>query len=118
MYATIATRPNITFAVSTLSQFLDNPGEAHWEGVKQIFRYLTGMKDWTLTYGEERHELLGYTDMDGASQPHCRAISSYTFLIDRGAVSWSSRKQELITLSTAEAEYIAAMHAAKECIWL
>jgi hypothetical protein len=118
MYAAIATRPDITFAVSTLSQFLDNPGEAHWEGVKQIFRYLAGTKDRTLTYGEERHELLGYTDADGASQPHRRAISGYAFLIDGGAVSWSSRKQELVTLSTAEAEYVAATHAAKECIWL
>jgi hypothetical protein len=118
MYAAIATRPDITFAVSTLSQFLDNPGEAHWEGMKRIFRYLAGTKDRTLTYGEERHELLGYTDADGASQPHRRAISGYAFLIDGGAVSWSSRKQELVTLSTAEAEYVAATHAAKECIWL
>jgi len=118
MYAAITTHPDITFAVSILSQFLDNPGEVHWEGVKRIFCYLAGTKDRTLTYGEERHELLGYTDADGASQPHHRAISGYTFLIDGGAVSWSSRKQELITLSTAEAEYVAATHAAKECIWL
>jgi len=86
MYAAIATCPDITFMVSILSQFLDNPGEAHWEGVKQIFRYLSGMKDWTLTYGEERHKLLGYTNVDGALQLHCQAISSYTFLIDGGAV--------------------------------
>ena len=118
MYATIATCPDITFAVSVLSQFLDNPGEAHWEGVKRIFHYLAGAKDRALTYGEERHDLMGYTDADGASQPHRRAISGYAFLIDGGAVSWSSKKQELVTLSTAEAEYVAATHAAKECIWL
>jgi hypothetical protein len=118
MYAAIATRPDITFAVSVLSQFLDNLGEAHWEGVKRIFRYLAGIKDCALTYGEERHDLIGYTDTDGASQPHCRAILGYTFLIDRGAVSWSLKKQELITLSTAEVEYVAATHATKECIWL
>jgi len=45
-------------------------------------------------------------------------ISGYAFIIDGGAVSWSLRKQELVTLSTAEAEYVVAMHAAKECIWL
>jgi hypothetical protein len=118
MYTTITMRPDITFAVSILSQFLDNPGEVHWEGVKQIFRYLASMKDRTLTYREERHELLGYTNADRASQPHCQAISGYTFLIDGGAVSWSLWKQELVTLSTMEAEYIAMMHAAKECIWL
>jgi len=76
------------------------------------------MKDCALTYGEERHDLLGYTNADGASQPHRRAISGYAFLMDRGAVSWSSRKQELVTLSTAEAEYVAATHTTKECIWL
>jgi len=118
MYAAIATHPDITFAVSILSQFLDNLGEAHWEGVKRIFCYLAGTKDRTLTYGEERHELLGYTDADGASQPHRQAISGYTFLIDGGAVFWSSRKQELVTLSTAEAKNVTATHAAKECIWL
>ena len=60
----------------------------------------------------------GYTDADGASQEHRRAISGYTFIIDGGVVSWSSRKQELVTLSTAKAEYVAATHAAKEAIWL
>ena len=118
MYASVATRPDITFAVSTLSQFLDNPGEAHWEAVKRVFRYLAGTKHLALTYGEERHDLVGYTDADGASQEHRRAISGSAFLIDGGTISWSSRKQELITLSTAEAEYVAATHAAKEGIWL
>jgi len=118
MYAMIAMHPDITFAVLILAQFLDNLGEAHWEGVKWTFRYLAGMKDRMLTYREERHELLGYTNVDRALQLHCRAISGYAFLIDGGAVSWSSQKQELITLSTVEAEYVAAMHAAKECIWL
>ncbi len=70
MYAAITTRPDITFTVSILSQFLENPGEAHWEGVKRIFHYLSGTKDHVLTYREERHNLLGYTDADGASQPH------------------------------------------------
>jgi hypothetical protein len=118
MYAAVATRPDITFAISTLSQFLDNPGKIHWEAVKCVFRYLAGTKTHALTYGNECHDLLGYTDTDGASQEHCHAISGSAFLIDSAAVSWASRKQELVTLSTAEAEYVAAMHAAKECIWL
>ena len=116
MYMSVATRPDITFAVSTLSQFLDNPGEAHWEAVKRVFRYLAGTKHLALTYGEEQHDLVGYTDADGASQEHRRAILGSAFLIDDGTISWSSRKQELVTLSTAEAEYVAATHAAKEGI--
>ena len=118
MYAAVATRPDIAFAVSTLSQFLENPGEAHWEAVKRVFRYLAGTKELALTYGGEHFDLLGYTDADGASQEHRHAISGHAFLVDGGAVSWSSRKQELVTLSTAEAEYVAATHAAKEAIWL
>jgi len=118
MYAAIATRPDIAFAVSALSQFLSNLGVAHWEAVKRVFRYLAGTKTFELMYGGERHSLEGYTDVDGATQEHRHAISGYAFLFDGGAISWSSRKQELVTLSTAEAEYVAATHAAKEAIWL
>jgi hypothetical protein len=118
MYASVATRPDISFAVSTLSQFLENPGESHWEAAKRVFRYLAGTREHALTYGGERHELTGYTDADGSSQDHRRAISGFAYLIDGGTISWSSRKQELIVLSTAEAEYIATTHAAKEGIWL
>ena len=118
MYAAVATRPDITFAISTLSQFLENPGLLHWEAVKRVLRYLSGTKTHALTYGNEHHDLHGYTDADGASQDHRHAISGYAFLIDGAAISWASRKQELVTLSTAEAEYVATTHAAKECIWL
>jgi hypothetical protein len=96
MYTSIATHPDITFAISTLSQFLENLGEAHWDTVKHIFHYLAGMKDLQLTYGGEQHDLIRYMDADGASQPHRHAISGHMFLIDGGAISWSSRKQELV----------------------
>jgi len=62
--------------------------------------------------------LEGFTDADGASQEHRHAISGHAMLIDGGAMSWSSKKQELITLLTMEAEYVTATHAAKEVIWL
>src|SRR6266404_5864964 len=71
-----------------------------------------------LTYGIEQHNLIGYTDTDGASQPHRHAISGYAFLLDGGAISWSSKKQSLVTASTTEVEYVAATHAAKEAFWL
>ena len=57
-------------------------------------------------------------DADGALQDHHWAILGHAFLIDGSAISWSSCKQELVILSTAEAEYVAVTHAAKECIWL
>jgi hypothetical protein len=118
MWAAVGTRPDIAFPVGILSKFLDNPGPAHWEAVKRVFRYLQGTKDWRLTYGAGKRGLEGYSDADGMSQEHRRAISGYAFLIDGGAVSWSSKKQELVTLSTTEAEYVAMTYAAKEAIWL
>ena len=118
MYAAMGTRPDIAFAVSNVAQFADNPGWAHWEAVKKIFRYLLGTQKLELVYGGEKRGLVGYVDADGASQDHRRAITGYVYLIDGGAITWSSKKQELVTLSTTEAEYVAAMHAAKEAVWL
>jgi len=54
MYAAMGTRPDIAFAVSTVAQFLDNPGWVHWEAVKRIFRYLRGTQNLELVYGGER----------------------------------------------------------------
>src|SRR5438876_1697632 len=118
IYCAVATRPDISFPTALLSQYVENPGKMHWEGVKHIYRYLLGTKDHQLVYGLENKGLQGYTDADGATQEHCHAISGYAFLINGGAVSWFSKKQEIVTLSTAEAEYVAATHAAKEAIWL
>ena len=118
MYATVGTRPDIAFATSTVAQFLENPGWMHWEAVKRIFRYLKGTRGFSLVYGRSREDLQGWVDADGASQEHRRAITGYVFMVDGAAVSWMSKKQELVTLSTTEAEYVAATHAAKELVWL
>jgi len=118
MYLAVSTHPDLSFAIMTLSQFLNNPGVSHWEGVKHIMHYVGGALEHTLTYGIDRHSIIGYTDADGASQPHCHTISGYAFLLDGGVFSWSSKKQGLVTVSTTEAEYVATTHAAKEAFWL
>ena len=61
---------------------------------------------------------MGYTNVNGSMAEDCHAISGYTFLVDGGAVSWSSKWQEIISLSTTESEYVAAMHGMKEALWL
>jgi hypothetical protein len=76
------------------------------------------MRDMKLVYGDENRDLQGWVDADGASQDHRRAISGYVFMVDGGAVSWLSKKQEIVMLSMTEAEYIAATHTAKEAMWL
>ena len=117
-WATLATRPDIAFAVGTVARFAANPGIAYWEAVKWIYRYLAGTHDLWLTYSETRRVLKGYADADGSMTEDRRAITGYTFLIDGGAVSWSSKRQEIVSLSTTESEYVAATHGMKEAIWL
>ena len=117
-WAALTTRPDIAFAMSTVARFSANPGMAHWTAVKWIFRYLAGTRDLWLTYGETCRTLIGYADADGSMTEDRRAIMGYTFLIDGGAVSWSSKKQEIVSLSTMESEDVAAMHGMKEALWL
>ena len=114
----LSTRPDIAFAVSTVAHFAANPRPVHWEAVKCIYRYLAGTRDLWLSYGETRCTLEGYADADGSMAEDRRAITGYAFLIDGGAVSWSSKRQEIISLSTTESEYVAATHGMKEALWL
>ena len=118
MYATLGTRPDICFAVQTVSRFNSKPGLAHWEAVKRIFRYLKGTRELWLAYGDVTKELVGYADVDGSMSEDRKAISGYAFLINGKAVSWSAKRQEIISLSTTESEYIASTYAAKEALWL
>jgi hypothetical protein len=98
---------------------MESPGKVHLEAVKRVLRYLKGTKDLRLTYGKRgTRGMEAFVDADGATQEHRRAISGFVITIDGGAVSWMSKKQELVTLSTMEGEYVAATHAAKELLWL
>ena len=117
-WAALATRPDIVFAVATVAHFAANPRPAHWKAVKRIFCYLSGTCNLWLTYGEASTPLKGYADADGSMAKDRCAISGYTFLIDGGAVSWSLKRQEIVSLSTTESKYVAATHSSKEALWL
>ena len=118
MYAALGTRPDIAYAVQTVSRFTSKPGPEHWEAVKRIFRYLKGTMELWLSYGGVKKELTGYADADGSMAEDRHAISGYAFILHGGAVSWSAKRQEIVSLSTTESEYVAATHAAKEALWL
>ncbi|TFY74078.1 hypothetical protein EWM64_g9933 [Hericium alpestre] len=119
MYAALGTWPDIAYAVTTLSQFMHNPGRTHWEAAKCVIRYLKTTRDEWLTYGEDSEGgIIGYSNADWGSNDHRHSISGFVFLVDGGAVSWSSKKQSVVTLSSTEAEYIAMTHAAKEVLWI
>ncbi|GLT26815.1 hypothetical protein SLA2020_018570 [Shorea laevis] len=119
MYAMVCTRPDIAHAVGVVSRFLSDPGKIHWEAVKWIFRYLRGTTKLCLTFGQTEAILKGYTDADMAGDLDDRkSISRYLFTFAGGAVSWQSKLQKCVALSTTEAEYIAATEAGKEMLWM
>jgi hypothetical protein len=98
MYASLGMRPDIAYAVQTVSQFSTNPGVEHWDAVIRIFHYLKGMKEMWLSYGGQQRELQEYADADGSMAEDRRAISGYTFIIHGIAVSWSAKRQEIVSL--------------------
>ena len=105
--------------MGVLSQFIQNPGPTHWEGVKRVITYLGSTRDLWLTFHGNKDVLLeGYSDSDWASHAHQHSISRYSFNYGQGTVPWSLKKQNIIALSSTKAEYIAQTHAAKEGIWL
>ncbi len=84
-----------------------------------MLQYLKGTCTLEVTYSRsnETHGLNIYTDADGMSLEHCKAISGYAFILNGAAISWSSKQQEITVLSTTEAEYIALTYTAKEAMW-
>ena len=119
MYAAVCTRPDISHAVGVVSRFASNPGKEHWEAVKWVMRYLRGSTDLPLCFGRSKLTVQGFVDADFAGDQDTRkSTTGYVFMVGSTAVSWVSRLQKIVTLSTTEAEYVAVTEAAKEMIWL
>lgn len=120
IYLAQVARPDITYAVNKLSQFCNDPGIQHWLGVKRIFRYLQGTKNYKLCYiKEDSTEITGYCDADWASDTLDRkSCTGYAFVFQNACICWSSCKQQTVALSTAEAEYMAMAAATQEALWL
>ncbi|KAL5730657.1 hypothetical protein ACHQM5_003455 [Ranunculus cassubicifolius] len=114
------TRPDIEYSVSLLSRFMHEPSNLHFSAAKRILRYLQGTKNLGLKYmKEDDNKLVGFTDSDWAGSVDDRkSTSGYVFRLGSKVISWSSKKQQTIALSSAEAEYIAATDATCEAAWL
>ncbi|XP_052479605.1 uncharacterized mitochondrial protein AtMg00810-like [Gossypium raimondii] len=119
MYLT-ATRPDITYAINLICRFMECPKEMHLQAVKRILRYLQGTTDYEILYKKgEKSTLIGFTDSDYArDQDDRKSTSGYVFMLGTGVVSWSSRKQLIVTLSTTEAELVAASACVCQAIWM
>jgi hypothetical protein len=118
MYAMTGTRPDLAYTVSQLSQYNAKPTAIHLTTAKRVLRYLKGHTDLGITYGNNDDSLNGYCDADWGANEDRKSISGYLFMLGGGAISWSSKKQSTVALSSTEAEYIALMEATKESIWL
>jgi hypothetical protein len=116
----IHTRPDICYVVIAMSQFMIERRQRHWEAVKHILRYLTGIVTYGLRYTSSGGLFLyGYADVDWAGSPVDRKSTfRYCFSLGSAMISWSSRKQGSIAQSTTEAEYIVASDAGKQAVWL
>ena len=111
IYCMTATRPDLCYVVTYLSQFMSKPTKVHMGIAKRVLRYIKGTIDQSVifTKSDEPVKLYGYCDADWASEVDRKSITGYAFrLTPRGPlISYKSRKQQSVALSTCEAEYMA-----------
>jgi len=118
MYPMVCTKPDIAHAVGVVSRFLSNPGKEHWEGVKWILIYLKSTSKMHLSFKRSNLTLQGFSDADlGGDLDGRKSTTGYIFTLGGTAISWKSKLQGRVSLSTTEAEYIVISEAAKEMIW-
>uniref|UniRef100_A0AAV1UXQ0 Polyprotein n=1 Tax=Peronospora matthiolae TaxID=2874970 RepID=A0AAV1UXQ0_9STRA len=109
MHLMTVTRPDIAFAVSYVSRFMENLQVEHWMAVERILRYLQGTKSHGICFkSDDKVDFCGYLDADWAGDHVDRkSTSGYALILMGAPVSWGSKKQSSVSLSTSEAEYIA-----------
>ncbi len=118
-YAATSTRPDICAAIGVLSQYMSDPSESHWCGVKRLLRYLKGTQNYGLLFSSGDTALVGFSDADWAGDLDTRrSTSGYVFKVGDATVSWCSKKQQTVAKSTTEAEYVALGMAVQETVWL
>ncbi|XP_031332907.1 secreted RxLR effector protein 161-like [Photinus pyralis] len=118
MYAMLTTRPDISAAVNFYSRFQNHATEEQWNGLKKILRYIQQTKDIGLFFPKQQSEaLVGYADSDWGGNTDRKSISGYMFQVLGSTVSWTTKKQATVALSSTEAEYVALASAGTELIW-
>ena len=119
MFLLTSTSPDPAYTVSFLSQFNPCYSTDNWKSAKRILRYLKGTMDLCITYKRTKKELFGVADVDWAGDrgDHC-SYTGFVFILTGAAISWESRKQRTVALSSTEAEYIALSESTKEAQYL
>jgi len=120
MWGQLATRLDLLFAVSLLSRFQANPRIEHWKGLLHVIGYIKNTMDYGLTHSRDSELTpLSYVDADyGGCRDTCRSTSGYVFTMSGGPVTWSSKRQATVALSTVKAEYVAMSRCAQQMVWM
>ena len=120
MWGQLATRPDLSFSVSLLARFQANPGIDHWNALMHVIGYIRNTLDYGLTYSRDADlSPHAYVDADyGGCRDTRRSTSGYVFIMAGGPVTWSSKRQTTVALSTVEAEYVAMSRCAQQMVWM
>lgn len=120
MYIMLSTRPDLSYSINYFSRYQNCASDNHYNYLKRILRYLKSTLDYELNYVRNitAPALVGYADADWGNDPDRRSITGYLFQVYGNTVSWVTRKQPVVSLSSTEAEYISLCNATTEAIWL
>ncbi|MBW0499102.1 hypothetical protein O181_038817 [Austropuccinia psidii MF-1] len=117
-YVQVSTRGDLSFTMSQLSQFLENPGIKHWQAFKHLLRYLKSTISLALTLGGNSLSLQTFSDTDYANCKDTRkSITCYMMMIGNSCINWKSKNHSMISTSSCEAKYKAQFEGGKDLIW-
>ena len=120
MWGQLATRPDLSFSVSLLAHFQANPGIDHWNVLMHVIGYIKNTLNYGLTYSRDAEfSLHAYIDADyGGCRDTCRSTSGHIFIMAGRPVTWASKRQTMVALSTVEAEYVAMSQCTQQMVWM
>jgi len=118
----VNTRPDLAYSVGVVSRYMEAPNKEHWAAVKHILRYLKVTASYGCKYvrgTDLKPKLTGFSDSDFAGDVEDRkSTTGVIFFLGNNLITWVSQKQKIVTLSSCEAEYVAAAAAACQGVWL
>jgi len=119
LYASTCTRPDVAQSVAALTRHFSDPSHAHMRAARRVLAYLVATKTRGVTYrGGASRQISGYSDASWASEPGRKSTSGYVFMMAGAAISWCSKQQSTVALSSSESEYVALSWSSREAIWL
>eukprot|EP00961_Rhodomonas_salina_P112879 1518615-Rhodomonas_salina.1 len=123
-YLVQMTRPDLAFAFAELSKFVQAPGLVHLRAARRVLAYLVATSELGITYSRPEdpsqvNRLFGWVDSDYAADPDTRkSVTGYIISMNNGPIAWKSKRQSCVTLSSAEAEFVAASQCGVEVVYL